>query len=103
MQVSKHFYLDLLGFTERKDAKPLPDGRRFLATFEGLGLTEGASGDHGQMDHLAFEVHNVATLNKRLKAADVEFVRELGDGPYGTAIYVKDPNGYVLELFERDA
>jgi catechol-2,3-dioxygenase len=27
-------------------------------------------------------------------------VKELGDGPYGLAIYVKDPDGNVLELFE---
>jgi catechol 2,3-dioxygenase-like lactoylglutathione lyase family enzyme len=52
------------------------------------------------MDHLAFEVRNVEALNARLKQAGVRFVRELGDGPYGRAIYVADPDGNTLELFE---
>ncbi|MDJ0749456.1 MAG: isochorismatase family protein [Woeseiaceae bacterium] len=97
---SRAFYTDLLGFDIRPDAKPLPDGRPFIAFRQGLGITEGGPGDSRQMDHLAFEVRNVVALNDRLKAADVEFERELGDGPYGRAIYVRDPDGNVLELFE---
>ncbi len=97
---SKAFYTDLLGFDVRPDAKPLPDGRPFIAFRQGLGITEGGPGDSRQMDHLAFEVRNVVALNDKLKTAGVEFERELGDGPYGKAIYVKDPDGNVLELFE---
>ena len=97
---SKAFYSDLLGFDVRPDAKPLPDGRPLIAFRQGLGITEGGPGDSRQMDHLAFEVRNVVALNDKLKAAGVEFARELGDGPYGKAIYVRDPDGNVLELFE---
>ena len=49
---------------------------------------------------LRSEVRNVVALNKKLKEAGIEFERELGDGPYGQAIYVRDPDGNVLELFE---
>lgn len=100
MERSKAFYTDLLGFDIRPDAKPLPDGRSFIAFRQGLGITEGGPGDGRQMDHLAFEVRNVAALNARLKDAGIEFTRELGDGPYGKAIYVRDPDGNELELFQ---
>ena len=52
------------------------------------------------MDHFAFAVRNVAALNTRLKEAGVVFERELGPGPYGLAIYIRDPDGNMLELFE---
>ncbi len=100
LERSKTFYTDLLGFDLRPDAKPLPDGRPFIAFRQGLGITEGGPGDSRQVDHLAFEVRNVVALNARLKDAGIEFERELGDGPYGKAIYVRDPDGNVLELFE---
>jgi len=101
LQESKDFYLNTLCFTQRTDAKPLPDGRPFIATMEGLGLTAGGAGDMKQMDHLAFEVTNVEALYERLKKAGAEFSRgELGPGPYGRAVYVLDPDGNELELFE---
>jgi ureidoacrylate peracid hydrolase len=103
LEKSKDFYLNTLGFTQRVDAKPLPDGRPFISTLEGLGLTAGGPGDRKQMDHLAFEVRNVEALYENLKKTEVEFTRgELGPGPYGKAIYVLDPDGNELELFEKD-
>ncbi len=102
LERSKRFYLDTLGFTQRKDAKPLPDGREFIATMEGLGLTAGGPGDKKQMDHLAFEVRNVEALYEKLKGIGAEFTRGgLGPGPYGQAIYVLDSDGNELELFEK--
>jgi nicotinamidase-related amidase/catechol 2,3-dioxygenase-like lactoylglutathione lyase family enzyme len=97
---SKRFYFDLLGFSERPGAKPLADGRPFVSTRQGLGITAGGSGEQSQVDHFAFTVRNVAALNTRLKEAGVVFERELGPGPYGLAIYIRDPDGNTLELFE---
>ena len=103
LEKSMDFYLNTLGFTQRVDAKPLPDGRPFIATMEGLGLTAGGPGDMKQMDHLAFEVRNVEALYEKLKKVGAEFPRgELGPGPYGKAIYVLDPDGNELELFEKE-
>jgi ureidoacrylate peracid hydrolase len=103
LQVSQRFYIDLLGFTVRPDAKPLPDGRPFISTIQGLGITEGGSKEaRPQLDHLAFEVQQVQALNARLKHAGVAFERELGPGPYGLSIYVTDPDGNTVELFERE-
>lgn len=100
MEVSSRFYIDLLGFTARPDAKPLADGRAFVSTVQGLGITAGGSGQRTQLDHLAFQVRNVRQLSIRLKGAAVEFERDLGPGPYGLTIYVKDPDGNIVELFE---
>jgi ureidoacrylate peracid hydrolase len=100
LERSKRFYFDLLGFSERPDAKPLADGRPFVSTEQGLGITGGGSGEQSQVDHFAFAVRNVAALNTRLKEAGVVFERELGPGPYGLAIYIRDPDGNTLELFE---
>ncbi len=97
---SKRFYFDLLGFSERPGAKPLADGRLFVSTSQGLGITVRGSGDQGQVDHFAFAVRNVEALSRQLKEAGVVFDRELGDGPYGRAIYIRDPDGNILELFE---
>ena len=99
---SKHFYIDLLGFSERPGAKPLTDGRPLVSTRQGLGITLAGSGDLGQVDHFAFVVRNVAALSRQLKEAGVVFDRELGAGPYGPAIYVRDPDGNILELFEPE-
>ena len=102
LERSMDFYLNILGFTRRADAKPLPDGRPFIATMEGLGLTAGGPGDMKQLDHLAFEVRNVEALYEKLKKTGAQFPRgELGPGPYGKAIYVLDPDGNELELFEK--
>jgi ureidoacrylate peracid hydrolase len=100
LEVSRRFYVDLLGFKPRVDAKPLPDGRPLISTVQGLGLTEGGSGERTQLDHLAFQVRAVEALNARLKKAGIAFERELGPGPYGPSIYVKDPDGNIVELFE---
>jgi nicotinamidase-related amidase/catechol 2,3-dioxygenase-like lactoylglutathione lyase family enzyme len=94
------FYFDLLGFQIRPDAKPLPDGRPFIATHQGLAFTAGGDGSQDQMDHYAFEVTGVDALAARLKKANVEFFREIGPGPYGRTIYIKDPNNNIVELYE---
>ncbi len=101
LERAMEFYLDTLGFTRRVDAKPLPDGRPFIATMEGLGLTAGGPGDLKQVDHLAFEVRNVDALYRKLKKKGARFTRGApGPGPYGKAVYVLDPDGNELELFE---
>lgn len=100
LEVSRRFYVDLLGFEVRPDAKPLPDGRPFISTRQGLGITAGGTGQRNQLDHIAFQVRNVQELNTRLQRAGVKFERELGPGPYGLAIYVRDPDDNIVELFE---
>ncbi len=99
---SERFYVDLLGFTIRP-AKPLPDGRPFIPFRQGLALTAG--GPHGspQIDHIAFKAKDVRGVAARLKQANAKFDRELHDGIYGLTIYVYDPDGNMIELYEEGA
>jgi ureidoacrylate peracid hydrolase len=97
---SERFYVDLLGFTVRP-AKPLPDGRPFVPFHQGIALTSGGPGAPVQIDHIAFKATNVRTIAARLKRADVKFFRELHDGIYGLTIYVADPDGNMIELYEE--
>lgn len=97
---SKHFYLDLLGFQPRPKTVPLADGRPLVSTIQGLGITTGGPGDQKQLDHMAFEVTNVEALAEKLKANEVTFVKDVAPGAYGLTIYVEDPDGNIVELFE---
>ena len=99
---SERFYVDLLGFKVRP-AKPLADGRPFVPFTQGLALTAGGPQDSPQIDHIAFKAKDVRTIAARLKAAQVKFDRDLHDGIYGLTIYVFDPDGNMIELYEEGA
>jgi catechol 2,3-dioxygenase-like lactoylglutathione lyase family enzyme len=100
LEASKHFYLDLLGFTLRP-AIPLADGRPVVPFKQGIVLTLGNPGKPLQIDHMAFRIDDVRTITARLEAAQVRFFRELHDGPLGLTIYVADPDGNKIELFQE--
>ncbi len=99
IEASKRFYVDLLGFTIRP-AKPLADGRPFVPFLQGIALTTGGPGQPLQIDHMAFTVHDVEGLAVRLRAAGVRFFQDVHDGIYGRTIYVADPDGTKVELYE---
>lgn len=96
---SERFYVDLLGFKVRP-AKPLPDGRPFVPFMQGLALTSGGPINSPQIDHIAFKAKNVPEIAARLKQADVKFDRDLHHGLYGLTIYIYDPDGNLVELFD---
>ena len=100
IEASKHFYLDLLGLTPRR-AIPLADGRPVVPFQQGIALTSGNPGKPLQIDHMAFRVSDVRTIAQRLKAAQVKFFNDLHDGPLGLTIYIADPDGNKVELFEQ--
>ena len=99
---SERFYVDLLGFKLRK-AKPLADGRPFVPFMEGLALTSGGPGEPVQIDHIAFTTSDVRALDSRLTKSGVKYIRELHDGLYGLTIYVADPDGNMIELYQENA
>jgi len=99
IQRSERFYVDLLGFKIRP-AKPLPDGRPFVPFTQGLALTNGGP-QQLQIDHMAFKANDVPAIAARLKAAGAKFDRDLHDGIYGLTIYVFDPDGNMVELYEE--
>lgn len=99
---SRRFYMDLLGFTPR-NAKPLADGRPFVPFLQGLALTSGGVEKSPQIDHIAFKAKDVPAIAARLKKANVKFDRDLHDGLYGLTIYVYDPDGNMIELYDETA
>jgi catechol 2,3-dioxygenase-like lactoylglutathione lyase family enzyme len=99
---SERFYVDLLGFKVRR-AKPLADGRPFVPFTQGIALTNGGPKDSPQIDHIAFKAKDVRSVAARLKAANVKFDRDLHDGIYGLTIYIFDPDGNMIELYEEGA
>jgi catechol 2,3-dioxygenase-like lactoylglutathione lyase family enzyme len=100
LERSSRFYVDLLGFKVRP-AKPLADGRPFVPFTQGLALTAGGPNSAPQIDHIAFKAKDVRSIAARLKGAGVRFDRDLHDGIYGLTIYVFDPDGNMIELFEE--
>ncbi len=102
IEQSKQFYVDLLGFKVRP-AKPLADGRPFVPFEQGLALTAGGLKNSPQIDHIAFKATNVPAIAARLRAANVRFDRDLHDGIYGLTIYIYDPDGNMIELYEEGA
>ena len=99
IEASKHFYHDLVGLTPRR-AIPLADGRPVVPFTQGIALTSGKPAKPLQIDHIAFRVNNVRTIAQRLRGAEVKFFNELHDGPLGLTIYVADPDGNKVELFQ---
>ena len=100
IEASKRFYADLLGFTERK-AKPLADGRPFVPFTQGIALTTGGPDKPAQIDHMAFRVSGIEALAAKLEKSGVRFFERLHDGIYGRTVYVADPDGNKVELYEE--
>jgi ureidoacrylate peracid hydrolase len=102
MERSVAFYARQLGFTIRP-AKPLQDGRPFTAFRQGIALVSGRAPGHRQVDHIAFEVDDLRAVRDRLQAKGVPFFQDLHDGPYGLTIYVANPDGTKVELYQVGA
>ncbi|HEV8564106.1 MAG TPA: VOC family protein [Actinomycetota bacterium] len=98
---SEDFYLELLGFRVRK-REAFHDGRPLTVTEQGLGLTNGAPGVPGAVEHIAFRVSDVREIADRARARGVEILKEPGPGPYGLTVYLADPDGNRIELFQDD-
>ena len=81
----------------------LADGRPFVPFTQGLALTSGGPEKSPQIDHIAFKAKDVPAIAARLKKANVKFDRDLHDGLYGLTIYVFDPDGNMIELFDETA
>ncbi len=112
---SVRFYTQTLGMKELR-RRDVPDGKYTLAF---VGYAEESSGagvieltynygtdkyDLGNaFGHLALGVPDVAAACERIKAAGGTVTREAGPVKFGTTIiaFVKDPDGYLIELVQR--
>ena len=101
LAAAEHFFLDFLGFTVRK-REEFTDGRPLTVTSQGLGLTSGAPGGKGAVEHIAFRSSGIRELADRARAAGIEVLKDAGPGPYGLTVYLADPDGNRIELFAED-
>ncbi len=102
LAAAEAFYVGFLGFGVRK-REDFRDGRPLTVTEAGLGLTSGAPGGPGALEHLAFRTADVPGIAERAAAQGITIVRPLGPGPYGLTVYLADPDGNTIELFEDEA
>lgn len=101
LAAAERFYTGVLGMTVRA-REAFRDGRPLVLTHQGLGLTEGGSGRGGTIEHLAFSARDVDGIAERARSAGAPIVRGPGPGPYGHTVYLTDPDGNELELFEPE-
>ncbi len=101
LAAAERFFLGFLGFTVRK-REEFTDGRPLTVTNEGLGLTSGAPGHTGAVEHIAFRTANIRELAGQARAAGIEILKDVGPGPYGLTVYLADPDGNRIELFAED-
>lgn len=102
LAASVAFYVDVLGFSVRKRDE-FRDGRQLVVTHQGLGLTEGGSGASGTLEHLCFRARDVDGLARQASSAGHRIVRGPGPGPYGHTVYIEDPDGNEIELFDTNS
>ena len=100
LEAAEAFYVDLLGLTVRK-REQFRDGRPLVVTHEGLGLTSGRPEGIGPLEHVAFRGTAVAALAERAVSRGVEIVRGPEPSGYGISLYLADPDGNVVEVFEE--
>jgi nicotinamidase-related amidase/catechol 2,3-dioxygenase-like lactoylglutathione lyase family enzyme len=100
LEAAEEFYLGLLGLTVRK-RETFRDGRPLTLTHEGLGLTNGRPPGEGPLEHVAFRARDVPGLAERARSAGVTTVRGPEPSAYGVSLYLLDPDGNQVEVFEE--
>jgi catechol 2,3-dioxygenase-like lactoylglutathione lyase family enzyme len=101
LRAAEEFYLDFLGFRVRK-RETFHDGRPLTVTEQGLGLTSGTPGGPNVVEHIAFRASDIEGIAERARARGIPILKEPGPGPYGHTVYLGDPDGNRIELFETD-
>ncbi len=115
LEESVNFYTKLLGMKELRRTD-VPDGKYTLA-FVGYGgesdhtvleLTYNYGTDHYEQGsafgHLALGVKDIKATCETLRASGAKIVREPGSVKFGKTViaFIEDPNGYKIELIERN-
>jgi ureidoacrylate peracid hydrolase len=101
LQRAEAFYVGLLGFTvARREA--FRDGRALTVTGQGLGLTEGRPPGPGPVEHIAFRATGIVELAERARRSGIPIVSGPEPSAYGLSLYLVDPDGNKIEVFEQD-
>src|SRR5262245_61796639 len=105
------FYTSHLGFRLEMDASPafasvVRGNLRLLLSGEKSSgrqrLADGTKPQPGGWNRIQLEVSDINSETARLRAAGVKFRREdIVSGPGGSQIWIVDPSGNLVELFQR--
>lgn len=99
LEGTRRFYLEILGLREAFAHPGMlfleTAGARDLLNF--IGVSKRVDPAAGGLDHFGLHVapRRLAVLQRKLKAARVKVVGRRGRA----SIYIKDPNGYTVELY----
>jgi catechol 2,3-dioxygenase-like lactoylglutathione lyase family enzyme len=110
-EVTNNYFRAIVGFPDcvvHAAMLKIPGTTHYLELFEykqPRGTAQDLTPNNPGSSHLAYLVDDLRAMYPRLKDAGVEFISEpiyLDEGPNtgGWALYMKDPNGIVIELFE---
>jgi catechol 2,3-dioxygenase-like lactoylglutathione lyase family enzyme len=104
------FYTRYLGFTVESDASPAfaavkrGNLRLLLSGQESSGrrpMPDGTRPIPGGWNRIELPVENIEREAERLRAAGVKFRRDdIVSGPGGSQVWLLDPSGNIVELFE---
>lgn len=103
LERAERFYVDVVGLAVR-DRQEFRGGGQLTVTRQGIGLlgVERAAAAGSVLEHLCLSARDVDGITARARAAGHRIVREPGPGPYGYTVYIEDPDGNQVELFEPD-
>jgi ureidoacrylate peracid hydrolase len=97
---AEDFYVGFLGLSVKK--RTLRDGRPLVVTDRGLGLTEAGPSGAGPLDHIAFRTTGVRAIADAAMRMGIPIVRGPVAGDYGLSLYLEDPDGNTIEVFEPE-
>lgn len=110
-QATNQYLRDIVGLPDaviNKAYLRIPGSEHRLELFEYTqprGTPQNLTPNNPGSSHIAYLVDNLAELYEKLKAAGATFITPpvyLNEGPNigGWALYMKDPNGIIIELFQ---
>jgi ureidoacrylate peracid hydrolase len=102
LERAERFYTGFLGLAVRERGT-FRDGRPLVVTIGGVSLTSGRPPGDGPVEHIALRARGVRQLAERAADAGVTIVRGPERGAYGLSLYVADPDGNQVEVFEEEA
>ena len=113
-EVTSTYFRTIIGFPDAvvyAVLMKIPGTDHVLELFEykhPVGVKQDMTPNNPGSSHVAYKVDDLKALYQRLKDAGVDFVTEpvyLDEGPNegGWALYMKDPDGIIIELFQPKA
>ncbi len=112
LQSTVEYYKGAFGFVVLNDFVSAHTGRRYITMGKGsfsLELTESQDKDNageelpqGKLQHIAFQTRGIEKVVSELREKGVEIIRDITKGT-GTIqfAYLRDPNGFIIELFDE--